>query len=73
MHRRSLQKRVDGCDWDSAPAMEVSYYTSDANCAPNAKAKNPTSDSFEIGWDVSCGVIDGNGDYPIKIMDCGMY
>ncbi|KAF2124854.1 lytic polysaccharide monooxygenase [Dothidotthia symphoricarpi CBS 119687] len=73
MHRRSLQKRVSGCDWDSAPSMEVSYFTSDADCAPSAKARNPESDTFEIGWDFSCGVVDGKGEYPIKMMECDMY
>lgn len=73
MHRRSLYKRVDSCDWASAPAMEVSYYTEDAKCAPNAKINTPSSDAFEIGWDVSCGVVEGDGTYKIKMMECGMY
>ncbi|KAF2828160.1 hypothetical protein CC86DRAFT_369285 [Ophiobolus disseminans] len=73
MHRRTLYKRVDSCNWASAPAMEVSYYTSDAKCAPNAKTLTPSSDSFELSWDVSCGVVEGDGTYPIKMMQCGMY
>jgi hypothetical protein len=73
MHRRTLYKRVDACDWASAPAMEVSYFTSDASCAPNAKMLMPESDEFELGWDVSCGVVEGDGEYKIKMMDCHMY
>jgi len=73
MHRRSLYKRVDSCDWASAPAMETSYYTSDAKCAPNAKINMPESDDFEISWDVKCGVVQGDGEYPLKLMQCGMY
>jgi hypothetical protein len=73
MHRRTLYKRVDACDWTSAPAMEVSYFTSDASCAPNAKMLTPESDDFELGWDVSCGVVEGDGEYKIKMMDCSMY
>ncbi|KAF1914618.1 hypothetical protein BDU57DRAFT_519714 [Ampelomyces quisqualis] len=73
MHRRTLYKRVDACDWASAPAMEVSYFTSDAKCAPNAKMLTPQSDNFELGWDVSCGVVQGDGQYEIKMMDCHMY
>ncbi|KAH7071678.1 hypothetical protein FB567DRAFT_208956 [Paraphoma chrysanthemicola] len=73
MHRRNLSKRVDACDWASAPAMEVSYYTSDAKCAPNAKVNMPQSDSFELGWNVNCGVVEGDGEYNIKMMECGMY
>jgi hypothetical protein len=73
MHRRTLYKRVDSCDWASAPAMEVSYYTSDAKCAPNAKTLMPESDTFELGWDVSCGVVNGDGEYKIKMMQCNMY
>lgn len=73
MHRRTLYKRIDACDWNSAPAMEVSYYTSDAKCAPNAKILTPESDNFELGWDVSCGVVEGDGEYKIKMMECNMY
>lgn len=73
IHRRTLYKRVDACDWNSAPAMEVSYYTSDAKCAPNAKILTPESDNFELGWDVSCGVVEGDGEYKIKMMECNMY
>lgn len=73
MHRRTLYKRIDACDWASAPAMEMSYYTIDAKCAPNAKANTPESDDFELGWDVSCGVDKGDGEYKIKMMDCNMF
>jgi hypothetical protein len=73
MHRRTLYKRVDACDWATAPAMEVSYYTIDAKCAPNAKNLMPDSDTFELGWDVKCGVVQGDGEYKIKMMDCNMY
>lgn len=73
MHRRTLYKRVDACDWNSAPNMEVSYYTPDANCAPNAKANMPESDTFELGWDVNCGVVEGLSEYEIKTMSCDMY
>jgi hypothetical protein len=72
MHRRIFYKRVDACDWNSAPAMEVSYYTPDANCAPNAKAHMPKSDAFELGWDVSCGIIEGQSEFEIKMMSCAM-
>jgi hypothetical protein len=71
LHRRTFYKRVDACNWDSAPAMEVSYYTEDAKCAPNAKQDTPESDTFEIKWDVSCGVVEGDGEYPLKTMQCG--
>lgn len=73
MHRRTLYKRTDACDWASAPAMEVSYYTIDAKCAANAKQNTPESDEFELGWDVSCGVVDGDGEYKIKMMECDMF
>lgn len=69
----SFKKRVDACDWDSAPSMIVSYYTVDAACAPNAKLNVPESDDFEIGWDETCGSVDGDSEFPIKIMDCEMY
>jgi hypothetical protein len=73
LHRRTFYKRVDACDWNSAPAMEVSYFTSDANCAPNAKANMPESDAFELSWDVNCGVVDGVSEYEIRPMTCDMY
>lgn len=71
LHRRTFYKRVDACSWDSAPAMEVSYYTIDAKCAPNAKQDTPESDTFEIKWDVSCGVVEADNEYPLKTMVCG--
>ncbi|KAL6705654.1 hypothetical protein ACN47E_006601 [Coniothyrium glycines] len=70
LHRRTFYKRVDACDWNSAPVMETSYYTEDAKCAPNAKQDTPESDTFEIRWDVSCGVVEGS-EYPLKTMICG--
>ena len=73
MHRRTFYKRVDACSWDSAPAMEVSYYTEDAKCAPNAKLNMPESDDFELKWDVSCGAIEGGSEYPLHTMTCNMY
>ncbi|KAH8728204.1 hypothetical protein GQ44DRAFT_609929 [Phaeosphaeriaceae sp. PMI808] len=73
MHRRTLYKRVDACNWASAPAMETSYYTADAKCAPNAKINTPSSDTFEIGWNVNCGVVQGDGEYTIKMMECDMF
>lgn len=73
-HRReAFGKRASACDWNSAPSMMVSYYTSDAECAPNAKINTPESDTFEIGWEEPCGVVEGDGEYPIKPMDCSMF
>jgi hypothetical protein len=72
MHRRTFYKRVDACNWSLAPAMEVSYYTADANCAPNAKAHMPKSDTFELGWDVTCGVVEGQSEFEIKMLSCDM-
>ncbi|KAH7060968.1 hypothetical protein BKA63DRAFT_497836 [Paraphoma chrysanthemicola] len=36
---KSLKRVPDVCDWDSAPTMETSYYTTDAKCAAGAKTK----------------------------------
>jgi hypothetical protein len=33
----------------------------------------PESDTFELGWDVNCGVVDGQSEYEIKTMSCDMY
>ena len=71
--RDALKKRADACAWDSAPSMVVSYYTVDAACAANAKMNVPESDNFEIGWNEPCGVVEGDGEYPIKNMDCSMF
>jgi hypothetical protein len=60
----------DACDWNSAPRMETSYYSADANCAPNAKLNNPSSDTFEIGWGVACGIIQGDKEYAIRNIEC---
>ncbi|KAH9872330.1 hypothetical protein IAQ61_005165 [Plenodomus lingam] len=73
LHRRTLYKRFDACDWNTAPPMETSYYTVDAKCAPNAKKNKPESDDFELKWDVSCGVVEGGSDYPLKLMECDMF
>ena len=73
IRRDALKKRTDACAWDSAPSMVVSYYTVDAACAPNAKMNVPESDTFEIGWMEPCGVVEGDGEYPIKEMDCDMF
>lgn len=73
LHRRTFYKRTDACDWNTAPAMETSYYTHDAKCAPNAKVKKPVSDDFELGWDVNCGVVSGISEYTIKTFSCDMY
>jgi hypothetical protein len=74
MHRRTLYKRVDACDWATAPTMQVSYFTSDATCAPGAKGRMPESDKFELSWDVKCGVVeDSKHEYELKLMECGMY
>ncbi|KAL1643387.1 hypothetical protein SLS61_009309 [Didymella pomorum] len=73
VRRDAFKKRTDGCAWDSAPSMVVSYYTVDAKCAPNAKMNVPESDTFEIGWSEPCGVVEGDGEYPVKEMDCSMF
>jgi hypothetical protein len=73
-HRREAsRKRANACDWNSAPSMIVSYYTVDAACAANAKMNNPESDEFEIGWEEPCGVVEGDGQYPVKTMECSMF
>lgn len=73
VRRDAIKKRAEACAWDSAPSMVVSYYTVDAACAPNAKMNVPESDTFEIGWSEPCGVVEGDGQYPIKEMDCNMF
>ncbi|KAF2024842.1 hypothetical protein EK21DRAFT_77794 [Setomelanomma holmii] len=68
---RLLSKRaVEICDWNSAPTMKTSYYTADARCAANAKTNKPESDDFEVGWSDACGIVEGDGQYPIKDIDC---
>jgi hypothetical protein len=74
-HQSSPQHRAeklasDVCDWDSAPRMETSYYSTDANCAPNAKLNNPRSDTFEIGWGDACGIVEGDNEYAIQNIEC---
>ncbi|KAF7445908.1 Lytic polysaccharide monooxygenase [Pyrenophora tritici-repentis] len=60
----------DACDWNSAPRMETSYFSTDAKCAPNAKLKNPRSDTFEIGWGDACGTVEGDNEYAIQNIEC---
>jgi hypothetical protein len=50
--------------------METSYYSTDANCKPNAKLNNPRSDDFEIGWGDACGIVEGDNEYPIQDIEC---
>jgi hypothetical protein len=70
-HSILLKKRATQvCDWASAPIMRTSYYTTDAICAADAKVKKVESDSFEISWRDACGVVEGDGEYPIKDMKC---
>jgi hypothetical protein len=70
-HGIPVKKRVaQPCDWASAPRMITSYYTTDADCAANAKSNNVDSDNFEIGWSDACGVVAGDGEYPIKDINC---
>lgn len=73
VRRDALKKRAEACAWDSAPSMVVSYYTVDAACAPNAKMNVPESDTFEIGWNEPCGVVEGDGEFPVQEMDCNMF
>jgi hypothetical protein len=67
---RSKKRSPQPCDWTSAPAMGVSYYTVDAKCAANAKLNNTDSDDFEIGWSDACGVVIGDGEYSIRDIQC---
>jgi hypothetical protein len=67
---RSKKPAPQPCDWASTPTMTVSYYTVDAKCAANAKLNNADSDSFEIGWTDACGVVVGDGEYPIRGIKC---
>ena len=71
-HHRHMTERLasDACDWNSAPRMETSYYSTDADCKPNAKLNNPRSDDFEIGWGDACGIVEGDNEYPIQGIDC---
>ncbi|KAH5617495.1 hypothetical protein HBI23_255590 [Parastagonospora nodorum] len=47
------------------------YFADGARCMAGAKLSNPTSDEFEYGWDVPCGMIAGDGAYPIRTVGCG--
>jgi hypothetical protein len=70
-HGILLKKRAtQACDWASAPTMRTSYYTTDAVCAADAKKKNVESDIFEIGWSDACGVVKGDGEFPIEDIKC---
>jgi hypothetical protein len=70
-HYRMPEKLAsDACDWNSAPSMETSYYSTDANCVPNAKLNNPKSDTFEIGWRNACGIVEGDNEYAIRNIEC---
>ena len=46
--------------------MEISYYSADASCAPDAKLNKPESDDFEIGWSDACSVVEGDGEHTIQ-------
>ncbi|EUC40825.1 lytic polysaccharide monooxygenase [Bipolaris oryzae ATCC 44560] len=70
LHRRSENLASDVCDWNTAPRMETSYYSVDAQCAPNAKLNNLKSDDFEIGWGDACGVVEGDKVYTIQNIEC---
>ncbi|KAF1935114.1 hypothetical protein EJ02DRAFT_471420 [Clathrospora elynae] len=70
-HHRMPKRLASGaCDWNSAPRMETSYFSTDANCAPNAKLNNPRSDTFEIGWGDACGIVEGDNEYAIRNIEC---
>jgi hypothetical protein len=66
----SYEEQTSLCRWESAPIMQTSYFTKDAMCMPGAKLSNPTSDKFEYGWDVPCGVVSGDAAYPIRMVEC---
>ncbi|KAJ6284324.1 hypothetical protein J3E71DRAFT_171353 [Bipolaris maydis] len=68
--RQSRPKAFRSCEWDTAPVMKMSYYTTDADCMPNAKLRHAQSDDFELGWDVACGVVEGDGAFPIQMIAC---
>jgi hypothetical protein len=64
------KRATQTCDSASAPIMSTSYYTIDATCAAEAEMKNVESDNFEIGWSDACGVVEGDGEYPIRDIKC---
>lgn len=72
---KSIATRLNGnaCVWESAPSMEVSYYSVDALCAPDAKQNTRESELFEIGWNEPCGVVTSDGTYPIREMECAVF
>jgi hypothetical protein len=65
------KRQIDACEWESAPDMQTSYFADGARCMANAKLWNSTSDAFEYGWDVPCGMIAGDSGYPIRTVSCG--
>jgi len=69
-HRMQERLASDACDWNSAPKMETSYFSTDASCAPNAKLNNWRSDTFEIGWSDACGIVEGDNEYAIRNIEC---
>lgn len=70
VQKKNKSRIPRSCDWKTAPVMETSYYTTDANCMPNAKLKHTQSDDFELGWDVACGAVEGDGAFPIQMIAC---
>jgi hypothetical protein len=40
----------DACDWKSAPRMETSYYSTDADCEPNAKLNKLSVTVWALGY-----------------------
>ena len=70
-HRRRPDSLAsDACDWNAAPRMDTSYYSTGASCAPDAKLNNAESDDFEIGWSDACGIVEGDGEYTIQNVEC---
>jgi hypothetical protein len=71
-HQRILERLASNfCDWNSAPRMETNvYFSTDANCAPDAKLNNPRSDTFEIGRGDACGIVEGDNEYAIRNIEC---
>ncbi|RYN63899.1 hypothetical protein AA0119_g12482 [Alternaria tenuissima] len=68
--QRKRVRSSRSCEWSTAPLMKTSYYTTDAECMPGAKLQYTQSDDFELGWDVTCGAVEGDGAFPIQMIDC---
>ncbi|KAI5364404.1 hypothetical protein J4E82_011488 [Alternaria postmessia] len=68
--QRKRVRSSRSCEWSTAPLMKTSYYTTDAECMPDAKLQYTQSDDFELGWDVTCGAVEGDGAFPIQMIDC---